>query len=417
MAEPSPPPPKGPGALSHIRVLDLSRVLAGPWCTQNRADLGAVVIKVERPGRGDDTRAWGPPWITDGQGARTSDSTYFASANRGKRSITLDIASPCGQALARELATHSDVFIENYKVGDLKRYGLDYESLRQLNPRLVYCSLTGYGQDGPDAHKPGYDFVFQAQGGLMSITGERDDLPGGGPQKVGVAVVDMMTGMYACVAILAALEHRHISGEGQYIDIALLDGIVALGANQVTGHLATGKVPHRYGNAHASLVPYQVFRTATEEIVVAVGNDEQWRRFCEAIERPDLRDDPRWARMTLRVTGREELVPELAHTLLQRPAIDWLGRIEAAGVPCGRINDYAQVFQEPQVRHRGLRVDVPRDDGAMVGTIASPLRLSATPPRYERAPPRLGEATEEVLQRVLGKSDEEVQRLRSDGVI
>jgi crotonobetainyl-CoA:carnitine CoA-transferase CaiB-like acyl-CoA transferase len=417
MAEPSPPPPKGPGALSHIRVLDLSRVLAGPWCTQNLADLGAEVIKVERPGRGDDTRAWGPPWITDGQGARTSDSTYFASANRGKRSITLDIASPCGQALARELATHSDVFIENYKVGDLKRYGLDYESLRQLNPRLVYCSLTGYGQDGPDAHKPGYDFVFQAQGGLMSITGERDDLPGGGPQKVGVAVVDMMTGMYACVAILAALEHRHISGEGQYIDIALLDGIVALGANQVTGHLATGKVPHRYGNAHASLVPYQVFRTATEEIVVAVGNDEQWRRFCEAIERPDLRDDPRWARMTLRVTGREELVPELAHTLLQRPAIDWLGRIEAAGVPCGRINDYAQVFQEPQVRHRGLRVDVPRDDGAMVGTIASPLRLSATPPRYERAPPRLGEATEEVLQRVLGKSDEEVQRLRSDGVI
>jgi crotonobetainyl-CoA:carnitine CoA-transferase CaiB-like acyl-CoA transferase len=417
MAEHSPPPPKGPGALSHIRVLDLSRVLAGPWCTQNLADLGAEVIKVERPGRGDDTRAWGPPWITDGQGARTSDSTYFASANRGKRSITLDIASPCGQALARELAAHSDVFIENYKVGDLKRYGLDYESLRQLNPRLVYCSLTGYGQDGPDAHKPGYDFVFQAQGGLMSITGERDDLPGGGPQKVGVAVVDMMTGMYACVAILAALEHRHISGQGQYIDIALLDGIVALGANQVTGHLATGKVPHRYGNAHASLVPYQVFRTATEEIVVAVGNDEQWRRFCEAIERPDLRDDPRWARMTLRVTGREELVPELAHTLLQRPAIDWLGRIEAAGVPCGRINDYAQVFQEPQVRHRGLRVDVPRDDGAMVGTIASPLRLSATPPRYERAPPRLGEATEEVLQRVLGKSDEEVQRLRSDGVI
>jgi crotonobetainyl-CoA:carnitine CoA-transferase CaiB-like acyl-CoA transferase len=417
MAEHSPPPPKGPGALSHIRVLDLSRVLAGPWCTQNLADLGAEVIKVERPGRGDDTRAWGPPWITDGQGARTSDSTYFASANRGKRSITLDIASPCGQALARELATHSDVFIENYKVGDLKRYGLDYESLRQLNPRLVYCSLTGYGQDGPDAHKPGYDFVFQAQGGLMSITGERDDLPGGGPQKVGVAVVDMMTGMYACVAILAALEHRHISGQGQYIDIALLDGIVALGANQVTGHLATGKVPHRYGNAHASLVPYQVFRTATEEIVVAVGNDEQWRRFCEAIERPDLRDDPRWARMTLRVTGREELVPELAHTLLQRPANDWLGRIEAAGVPCGRINDYAQVFQEPQVRHRGLRVDVPRDDGAMVGTIASPLRLSATPPRYERAPPRLGEATEEVLQRVLGKSDEEVQRLRSDGVI
>jgi crotonobetainyl-CoA:carnitine CoA-transferase CaiB-like acyl-CoA transferase len=309
------------------------------------------------------------------------------------------------------------VFIENYKVGDLKRYGLDYESLRQLNPRLVYCSLTGYGQDGPDAHKPGYDFVFQAQGGLMSITGERDDLPGGGPQKVGVAVVDMMTGMYACVAILAALEHRHLSGEGQYIDIALLDGIVALGANQVTGHLATGKVPHRYGNAHASLVPYQVFRTATEEIVVAVGNDDQWRRFCEALERPDLRDDPRWARMTLRITGREELVPDLARTLVQRPALEWLSRIESAGVPCGRINDYAQVFQEPQVVHRGLRVDVPRDDGAKVGTIASPLRLSATPPRYERAPPRLGEATEELLQRVLGKGAAQLEALRRDGVI
>jgi len=417
MAEPSSPSPRGPGALSHIRVLDLSRVLAGPWCTQNLADLGAEVIKVERPGRGDDTRAWGPPWITDGQGANTTDSTYFASANRGKRSITLDIAHPAGQALARELAMHCDVLIENYKVGDLKRYGLDYESLRAINPRLVYCSITGYGQDGPDAHKPGYDFVFQAQGGLMSITGERDDLPGGGPQKVGVAVVDMMTGMYACVAILAALEHRHLSGEGQYIDIALLDGIVALGANQVTGHLATGKVPHRYGNAHASLVPYQVFRTATEEIVVAVGNDDQWRRFCEALERPDLRDDPRWARMTLRITGREELVPDLARTLVQRPALEWLSRIESAGVPCGRINDYAQVFQEPQVVHRGLRVDVPRDDGAKVGTIASPLRLSATPPRYERAPPRLGEATEELLQRVLGKGTAQLETLRRDGVI
>ena len=405
------------GALSHIRVLDLSRVLAGPWCAQNLADRGAEVIKVERPGRGDDTRAWGPPWIADGQGANTPDSTYFASANRGKRSITLDIASPAGQAIVRELAACSDVLIENYKVGDLKRYGLDYDSLRAVNPRLVYCSITGYGQDGPDAHKPGYDFVFQAQGGLMSITGERDDLPGGGPQKVGVAIADMMTGMYACVAILAALEHRHLSGEGQYIDMALLDSIVAIGGNQVTAHFATGKVPHRYGNAHASLVPYQVFRTATEEIVVAVGNDEQWRRFCEAIGREDLREDPRWSRMTQRITGRDTLVPELARTLIERPAPEWLARIEAVGVPCGRINHYAQVFEEPQVVHRALRVDVPRDDGARVGTVASPLRLQGTPVQYHRAPPRLGEATVEVLQRVLGKSDEEIARLRRDGVV
>ena len=277
-----------PGALSHIRVMDLSRVLAGPWCTQNLADLGAEVIKIERPDVGDDTRRWGPPWLQQRDGSNGTDSTYYAAANRGKKSLTLNLATPEGQALARELANSCDVLIENYKVGDLRRYGLDYDTLREVNPRLVYCSITGYGQDGPSAHKPGYDFVFQALGGLMSITGERDDRPGGGPQKVGIAAADVLTGRYATIAILAALNHRTISGQGQYIDMALLDCIVAVGGNQAVGYLATGKVPQRYGNEHASLVPYQVFPTADEDIVVAVGNDAQWQRFCAAIARPDL---------------------------------------------------------------------------------------------------------------------------------
>ena len=409
--------PPAPGALSHIRVLDLSRVLAGPWCTQNLADLGAEVIKVERPGQGDDTRAWGPPWVADAQGQPTRDSTYYAAANRGKRSITVDLASPKGQALVRELAQVSDVVVENYKIGDLKRYGLDYDSLSAINPRLVYCSITGYGQSGPSAHKPGYDFVFQAQGGLMSITGERDDVPGGGAQKVGIAIADVMTGMYASIAILAALNHRDVSGRGQYIDMALLDCIVALGGNQITGYFASGKVPHRYGNAHASLVPYQVFRASDGDMVVAVGNDTQWLRYCEAIERPDLADDARWTRVTGRITGREVLIPELARTMRNRTVADWLVRLEARGVPCGRINDYQQVFEDPQVQHRGLRVDVPTPDGGSVATIASPLRLMGTPVRYAVAPPTLGSSTEAVLRDLLGKSEAQVQAYREGGVI
>jgi crotonobetainyl-CoA:carnitine CoA-transferase CaiB-like acyl-CoA transferase len=403
-------------ALSHIRVLDLSRVLAGPWCTQNLADLGAEVIKIERPGVGDDTRAWGPPWIKDGHGADTRDSTYYAAANRGKKSVTVDIASAEGQALIRELVKTSDVLIENYKVGDLKRYGLDYASLAELNSGLVYCSITGYGQDGPYAHKPGYDFVFQGMGGLMSITGEQDSLPGGGPQKAGIAIADVMTGMYASVAILAALNHRSVSGEGQYIDMALLDCIVALGGNQVTGYFASGKVPRRYGNAHASLVPYQVFDTADGQMVVAVGNDVQWQRYCEAIGRADLAADERWKKVAGRITGREELVPELATTMLTRTTADWTVRLEARDVPCGPINNYKQVFEDRQVQHRGLRVDVPRDGGA-VATIASPLRLQRTPVTYEQAPPLLGEHTDEVLARVLGKSPEEITALRARRVV
>ncbi|MDX3906189.1 MAG: CaiB/BaiF CoA-transferase family protein [Pigmentiphaga sp.] len=405
------------GALSHIRVLDLSRILAGPWCTQNLADMGAEVIKVERPGTGDDTRAWGPPWVRDAEGHDTSDSTYYAAANRGKKSITVDIASEAGQALVRRLAAKSDVVIENYKIGDLKRYGLDYDSLSAVNPGLVYCSITGYGQDGPSAHKPGYDFVFQAVGGLMSITGENDALPGGGPQKVGIAIADVITGMYATIAILSALQHRTVSGRGQYIDMALLDCIVALGGNQVTGYFASGKVPHRYGNAHASLVPYQVFAVADGEIVVAVGNDKQWQQYCAAIERPDLAEDARWKKVTGRIVGRQELVPELARTMLGRKRAEWIERLEAHGVPCGPINDYAQVFEDPQVRHRGLRVDVPRPGGGMVSTIASPLRLRETPPVYDRPPPTLGDSTDAVLRDVLGCSDGEIDAYRRDGIV
>ena len=405
------------GALSHIRVLDLSRVLAGPWATQNLADLGAEVIKVERPRVGDDTRGWGPPWIRDDQGEYTHDSTYYAAANRGKKSITVDIASVEGQKIVRELAAVSDVVVENYKIGDLKRYGLDYESLGAINPRLVYCSITGYGQTGPSSHKPGYDFVFQAQGGLMSITGERDDLPGGGAQKVGIAIADVITGMYSSIAILAALNHRDVSGHGQYIDMALLDCLVALGGNQVTGYFSSGKVPHRYGNAHASLVPYQVFETADSDMVVAVGNDMQWQKYCEAIERPDLAADERWTKVTGRIVGRETLIPELAKTMRTRGSEQWIACLESLGVPCGRINNYQQVFEDPQVVHRGLRVDLPTEDGGTVSTIASPLRLMGTPVQYKLAPPKLGSSTEQLLKQLLHKSDEDISAYRKANVI
>jgi crotonobetainyl-CoA:carnitine CoA-transferase CaiB-like acyl-CoA transferase len=407
----------GAGALSHLRVLDLSRVLAGPWCSQNLADMGADVIKVERPGVGDDTRGWGPPWVDASDAAASKDSTYYAAANRGKKSITVDISRPEGQEIIRGLAALSDVVIENYKIGDLKRYGLDYDALSAINPRLVYCSITGYGQQGPSAHKPGYDFVFQAMGGLMSITGERDDLPGGGPQKAGIAIADVMTGMYATIAILSALQHRTVSGKGQYIDMALLDCIVALGGNQVTGYFASGKVPGRYGNAHASLVPYQVFAVADGEIVVAVGNDGQWQQYCAAIERPDLAADPRWAKVTGRITGRQELVPELARTMLTRGRDEWLARLETRGVPCGPINNYQQVFEDAQVQHRKLRVDLQRPDGSTVSTIASPLRLQGTPPVYDRAPPALGNCTDDILTALLGYSAQDIARHRANRII
>ena len=344
-------------------------------------------------------------------------SSYYASTNRGKQSITLNLAAPEGQAIVRELAAGADVLVENYKVGDLKRYGLDYASIARVNPGIVYCSITGYGQDGPSTEKPGYDFVFQGLGGLMSITGERDDRPGGGPQKVGVAVADVMTGMYASVAILAALNHRAVSGRGQYIDMALLDCLVALGGNQAVGYLATGKPPGRYGNEHQSLVPYQVFATADGHIIVAVGNDTQWQRYLEAIERPDLASNPRYAKVTGRVVGRKDLIPDLARTMLERTTAEWVERIEAHDVPCGPINTYDQVFKDPQVLHRGLRIDIARSDGVMVPGIASPLRLAGTPVAYTQAPPALGEHTDKVLSEVLGKSADEIASLRKRGIV
>lgn len=404
---------KNSGALSHIRVLDLSRILAGPWCTQNLADLGAEVIKVERPGHGDDTRAWGPPWIN----MEEKISSYFAAANRGKKSLTLNISSPQGKKIIHELVKISDVVIENYKLGDLKRYGLDYESLKAINPKLVYCSITGYGQNGPNAHKPGYDFVFQAIGGMMSITGEADTEPGGGPQKVGTAIADILTGMYSTIAILAALNSRDKTGLGQYIDMALLDSIIALGGNQITGYFADGKIPFRYGNAHASLVPYQVFAVQDGEIVIAVGNDTQWQRYCEAINRTDLAKDPRWQKVTGRITGRSELIPQLAKTMLEKSMKEWIAILEQYDVPCGPINNYQQVFADPHVIHRDIKVDTPYEDGSIVSTIASPLRLQSTPPEYKRPPPKLGDSNFEVLNELLNYSAEAIEQLKKEKII
>ena len=406
-----------PQALANIRVLDLSRVLAGPWCTQNLADLGAEVIKVERPGVGDDTRSWGPPWLKDGAGQDSRDAGYYLCANRGKKSIAVDIARPEGQAVIRELARQCDVLVENFKVGDLKRYGLDYDSIAALNPRIVYCSITGYGQTGPEAHKPGYDFIFQGMGGLMSITGERDDRPGGGPQKVGIAVTDVLTGMYSTVAILAALNHRHESGRGQYIDMALLDCIVAFGGNQIGNHMVSGKVPGRMGNAHASVAPYDVFATADGHLIVAVGNDQQWQRCAMALERPELAADARFTTMAGRLSHRDALFAAVQESMRTRSSAAWLTRFEECGVPCGPINNYQQVLEMPQVRHRGLRVDLQRSDGGPAPVIASPLRLSATPVRYDLAPPLLGEHTEAVLRQRLGLDDAALARLREQGIV
>ncbi len=404
-------------ALDGVRVLDLSRILAGPWCAQNLADLGAEVIKVERPGVGDDTRSWGPPWLPDGEGNASRDATYYAGANRGKRSVTLDIASPEGQGIVRELAAKSQIVLENYKVGDLKRYGLDYDSLKAINPSLVYCSITGYGQEGPSAHKPGYDFIFQGIGGLMSITGERDDLPGGGPQKVGVAVVDMLTGMYATVAVLAALRHAERTGEGQRIDMALLDAVVAVGATPILAQKVTGKTPQRFGNAHANMVPYHVFATADGYMIVAAGNDGQWQGYCRGVERPDLAIDERFTTGTGRIVNRAVLVPLLEAHMRTRTTAHWVEALEREGIPCGPINDYAQVLEDPQVRYRELQVDMVRSDGGVCPTVKSPLRLSATPVRYDAAPPRLGEHTEAVLSGVLGMSAARIAALRGQGVV
>jgi len=394
-------------ALDGIRVLDLSRVLAGPWCSQNLADLGADVIKIERPGAGDDTRSWGPPFLKDRDGNDT-DAAYYLAANRNKRSVTIDISCEAGQRAVRELAARCDVVLENYKVGQLAKYGLDYESLRAVQPRLIYCSITGFGQTGPWKHRPGYDFIIQGLGGFMSITGEADDRPGGGPQKAGVAVSDLMTGMFATQAVLAALLHRERTGEGQYIDVALLDVQVAMLANMNTNYLVSGVPPKRWGNAHPNIVPYQAFRAADQWIIVAVGNDEQYRRFCALAERNDLFDDPRFRTNRERVRNRETLVPLLADVVARRPARHWLEGLERAGVPCGPINDLSQVFANEQVRARGLRIDLEREDAGAIPLVANPVKMSATPPSYRLAPPRVGEHTREVLREWLGYDDEAI---------
>ncbi|WP_118180631.1 CaiB/BaiF CoA transferase family protein [Paraburkholderia phosphatilytica] len=405
------------GALSHIRVLDLTRVLAGPWCAQTLADFGADVIKVERPGAGDDTRHWGPPYLQTPAGEDTAEAAYYLSANRNKRSVTVDIATPEGQRIVRELAAQSDVVMENYKVGQLKKYGLDYASLKAVKPDLVYCSVTGFGQTGPYAQRAGYDFIIQGIGGFMSITGERDALPGGGPQKAGVAIADLMTGMYSTVAILSALAHRDRTGEGQYIDMALLDVQVAMLANMNTNYLASGKAPVRQGNAHQNIVPYQTFQTSDSWIIVAVGNDGQYRKFVEAGGRPEFADDERFATNPARVRNREALVPLLAEMVRKRSKAEWIAALEASGVPCGPINDLAEVFDNEQVIARGLQVNLPHPSGGTVKLVRNPINMSATPPEALRHPPTLGEHTAEILRDVLGYDDAQIAALRAKVVI
>ena len=398
-------------------MLDLSRVLAAPWAGQNLADLGAEVIKVERPKLGDDSRAFGPPWVKNSKGEDSRDSAYFTSANRGKKSITVNISRPEGQEIVRALAAKSDVLLENYKFGDLERYGLGYEQLRKLNPRLVYCSVTGFGHTGPNREHPGYDFMIQGMGGMMSVTGEPDGAPGGGPQRAGVPIADIITGMYASIAVCAALVHRDKSGEGQHLDLALLDSQIALLAYQNTNYFATGKPPKRIGNLHPNIVPYQPFRAADGEVILACGNDNLFRRFCEAAGRGGLADDPRFATNGKRVENRAELTRLLQEIFAKRTKREWVELLEAAGVPNGPINDIAQVFEEPQVRARGVRIELEHPVAGRLPLVASPMRFSATPLEYRRAPPLLGQHTEEVLRELLGRSEAEIARLRAEGVL
>ena len=411
------------GALAGIKVLDLSRVLAGPWCTQVLADLGADVVKVERPGLGDDTRKWGPPFLKDAEGNDTTQASYFTACNRNKRSVTIDMATPEGQALIKQMALQADIVVENFKVGGLKQYGLDHESLRALNPRLIYCSVTGFGQDGPYAERAGYDLMVQAMTGLMSITGRADTEPGGGPLRVGVAVIDLFTGMYASNAILAALHVRDNAatgtGQGQHIDMALLDVGMAVLANQASGFLATGKAPGRMGNSHPSLAPYQDFPTQDGNMLLAIGNDGQFQRFCAAAGQPDWAVDARFTTNTLRVQHRSELIPMMEAVTRTRSTAAWIALLEDKAVPCGPINTIAQAFDDAQVKARGLRVELPRSAGDGIRTIAgvaSPLRLSATPPVLRNAPPALGQHTDEVL-REMGLDAARIAALRASGVV
>ena len=405
-----------PGPLSHIRVLDLSRILAAPWAGQILADLGADVIKVERPGGGDDTRGWGPPFLKDASGAETKEAAYYLAVNRGKRSVTIGLDRPEGQRLVRALAARSDILLENFKVGTLARFGLGYEDLKAVNPRLVYCSVTGFGQTGPRRQQAAYDFMIQAMGGMMSVTGERDDRPGGGPQKVGIPILDLMTGMYATVAVLAALARREVSGAGQYIDIGMLDVQVAALANQAMNYLVSGKVPGRTGNAHPNIQPQDAFACRDGDMVLAVGNDGQFAKLCEVLGLPELARDERFAKNAARVRNLAALLPTIAAKFKEQDRKRWVDALDAAGVPCGPINSIPEVFADPQVEHRRMRIDLTHPLAGTVPLVASPMRFTEAPLAHDRPPPLLGEHTIEIL-RELGIDDGELDRLRASGVV
>jgi formyl-CoA transferase len=405
------------GPLSHLTVLDLSRVLAGPWCTQLLADLGATVIKIERPGSGDDTRAWGPPFLKDAGGRDTSEAAYYLACNRGKLSVAVDFTKPAGQRIVRDLAQQADVLIENFKVGGLAKYGLDYASVAAANPRLVYASITGFGQDGPYADRAGYDFIIQGMSGFMSVTGERDDLPGGGPQKAGVAITDLMTGMYAAVAILAALAHRDRTGAGQHVDLALFDSAVAMMAVMGMNHLVAGTPPGRAGNAHQNIVPYQVFACADGHLILAVGNDGQFARFCDVAGHAEWARDERFARNESRVRHRGTLVPLVAAVVATRTQHEWLAALEAVGVPCGPINKLDQVFADPQLLARGMKIDLPHPLAGSVPQVNVPVKMSGTPLVPENPPPLLAQHTLQVLRERLALSEDQIATLAAEGVI
>jgi formyl-CoA transferase len=405
------------GALSHLRVLDLTRVLAGPWCTQTLADLGAEVVKIERPGAGDDTRQWGPPFAKDPQGRPTTEAAYYLAVNRNKKSVTLDISTPQGQDLIKRMVLHTDVLVENYKVGQLAKYGLDYDSLKALKPDLIYCSITGFGQTGPYAQRAGYDFIVQGMGGFMSVTGERDDLPGGGPQKAGVAIADLMTGAHACIAILAALSHRDRTSEGQWLDLCLMDVQVSMMANMASNYLATGTPPQRWGNAHPNIVPYETFKVADGWLIVACGNDSQFRKLVELAGEPGLAADERFATNPQRVRHRDVLLPLLRPLLLRKSRQQWIAELEQAGVPCGPINDLDDVFADPQVQARAMRLDLPHPVAGQVSVAASALKMGRTPVEYRSAPPLLGQHTETVLREWAGVGDDEWAALQGQRVV
>ena len=405
------------GALNHLRVLDLSRVLAGPWCGQNLADLGADVIKVERPITGDDTRQWGPPFLKNSEGQETTESAFYLAINRNKRSITVDISKPEGQEIIKKLVLESDIVIENYKVGQLKKYGLDYESLKVLKKDLIYCSITGFGQTGPYAHRPGYDYIVQGMGGFMSVTGEKEDLPGGGPQKAGVAIADIFTGMYATSAILAAVVHRDRTGIGQYIDLSLLDVQIATMCNVASNYLTSGVSPKSWGNASANIVPYQTFKASDGWIIVAAGNDSQFRHFVESGHEAQLADDPRFATNPERVRHRAELDPLLQKMVLKKTKKEWIELLDLANVPCGPINNFKEVFENEQVIARDIKMEMPHPTGGKVNLVRSPMRLSETPVVEHRPPPLLGEHTHEILHEKLGLTDSQIEALKNKGII